>query len=312
MKQNFCVGWLLVFAAMAASAPTHAAQPTVFAPGVISGPLDDASPAFAPDGRSMVFMRGSAGKWTLLESRPEAGKWSVPATVPFSGRWNDKDPAMAPNGSFLVFASNRPVAPGGKPLDASRNGKVYVGWGSNLWRVNRLRDGWSRPVRLPSTVNMSNVVFAPSVTNDGSIYFMASEDPDGAIRLFRSQYRNGRYLPSERVALGGAGDEIRDPAVAPDESFMVFSIVPAGSKQALRLAISYRRHGRWTQPNDLGNGTNDDGYALGAQLSPDQRILYFYSRRVDPAHPLDRRTWNNGSDNIWNVDLSPWLRAQPR
>lgn len=217
---------------------------------------------------------------------------------------------MAPDGSFLVFASNRPVAPGSKPLDASRNGKVYAGWGSNLWRTDRVRNGWSRPVRLPPTINMSNIVFAPSITNDGSLYFMASDHSDGAIRLFRSQYRDGQYLPAEHVALGGSGDAIRDPAVAPDESFVVFSIVPVASKQALRLAISFRRNGRWMQPKDLGNGTNDAGYALGAQLGPDRRTLYFYSQRIDPAHPMDKRTWNNGSDNIWKVDLSPWIGTQ--
>ena len=310
MNLKSCLPLLLVTVATAICATANAAIPTVFAPGMISGPLDDGSPAFAPDGKTVFFMRGTEGKWTLMESRQADGKWSAPRTVPFSGRWHDEDPAMAPNGSFLLFASNRPTTADGKPLDAVANGKVYTGWGLNLWRVERRGHGWSAPVRLPHAINMSNVVFAPSIAGDGSIYFMARARSDKPIQLFRSQYRDGHYLPPAIVPLGGANAQIRDPAIAPDESFMAFSIVRAETKQPPRLAIAFRDHGRWSKPIDLGDDVNDAGYALGSRLSPDQHILYFYSQRVDSKRPIGASSWNNGKDNIWQLDLSSWLSAQ--
>jgi hypothetical protein len=45
--------------------------PWIFAPGVISGPLDDASPAFTPDGRTVYFVRSDQSSTPWLEPRHE-------------------------------------------------------------------------------------------------------------------------------------------------------------------------------------------------------------------------------------------------
>lgn len=280
--------------------------PSVFAPGVISGPLDDASPAFAPDGKTVFFMRGD-NSWMLMESHLKNGKWSLPRTAPFSGRWRDLDPAMAPDGSYLLFVSNRPATSGGKPLDVIFKGKVYPGVGMNIWRVNREGGGWSTPVRLPPSINSSTSTFAPSIAADGSLYYIGRTDPKGPSRLLRSRYRDGRYLPPTPVAIGGPNDWIRDPAIAPDQSFIVFSIVPAGSKQKPRLAIAFREDNGWSKPIDLGDSVNGPGSAMGSQLGPDHRTLYFYSPRKAPA--AGAVPWNNGRSNIWRISLIPWLHA---
>ena len=285
-------------------------RPHVFAPGTISGPQNDASPAFTPDGETVFFMRGLHGNWTLMESHRIDGGWSTPEVAPFSGHWRDLDPAMAPDGSYLLFVSNRPIRPGGKKLDAfDSHGKAYPGYGMNIWRVDRHGAGWGRPVRLPACINTSTATFAPSIAADGSIYYMA-RDRSGAVRLFHAGYRNGRCLKPTQVALGEAGDAIRDPAIAPDQSFIVFSIARAGGKQQLRLAIAFRKNGHWGKPIDLGDTVNDAQYALGSQLGPDHRTLYFYDTRVDAGHPAGPGTWNNGKmTNIWSVSLAPWLDA---
>lgn len=285
-------------------------QPHVFAPGTISGPQNDASPAFTPDGKTVFFMRGLHGNWTLMQSHRVDGDWSTPQAALFSGHWRDLDPAMAPDGSCLLFVSNRPTKPGGKKLGAfDRHGKVYPGYGMNIWRVDHKGDGWSKPVRLPAYINSSTATFAPSIAADGSIYYMA-RDKSGAIRLLHSEYRHGRYQKPLPVELGRVGDTIRDPAVAPDQSFIVFSIARAGGKQPLRLAIAFRANGRWGKPIDLGDTVNDAPYALGSQLGPDHRTLYFYNAHVDTHHPAGSGTWNNGKmTNIWSVSLAPWLDA---
>ena len=48
--------------------------PEIFAPGVISGPSNDADAAFTPDGATLVFSRDGA---ILLSTRTPAGRTSM-------------------------------------------------------------------------------------------------------------------------------------------------------------------------------------------------------------------------------------------
>ena len=102
---------------------------------------------------------------------------------------------MAPDGSYLIFASNRPATDGGAPLDGNYGGAVRPGRGGNLWRVDRRGGGWSKPVRLPEAVNANTSVFSPSVVADGSLYFMKpSPETDDS----RSIGRSGRTVSTIR------------------------------------------------------------------------------------------------------------------
>jgi Tol biopolymer transport system component len=144
--------------------------PSIFAPGVISGPAHESAPAFAPDGKTVYFSRNNAAHSTILVSHLLNGAWSKPEISSFSGEWNDMEPAMSPDGSYLVFVSNRPSHPNGKPIDGFYNGKSWPEKGGNLWRVDSKGQDWGDPVRLSEEVNSSSSIFAPSVVADGSLY----------------------------------------------------------------------------------------------------------------------------------------------
>ena len=93
----------------------QAVEPELFGPGIISGPVADAAPAFSPDGQTVYFHRsGVAMTGTILVSRRRAGVWSRPEVAAFSGQWQDIEPAMSPDGNYLIFSSNRPIVAGGK------------------------------------------------------------------------------------------------------------------------------------------------------------------------------------------------------
>jgi hypothetical protein len=303
---------------MAAQAATSPA-PEIFAPGVISGPANEDSAAFAPDGKTVFFDRINWPNAVILESHKVSDTWSKPQIAPFSGQWLDHDPAMAPDGSFLVFSSNRPDTPDGKPLDAvMASGKVQHGSGGHLWRVDRKGDGWGAPVRLPDTVNSSTRTYAPSIAADGSVYFQRPGDDDD-FRLYRSQYRNGTYLPPVPVPLGAAAAHKLDPAIAPDESFIVFDANYQDKNAPDRLYIAFRQGDGWGEPIDLGDQVNVNG-PWGSHLGPDHRTLYFSSNRsTKVSYPRTReqaerdlarmQAWDNASDNIWSVSLATWLDA---
>ncbi|RDI98674.1 hypothetical protein DVT68_09135 [Dyella solisilvae] len=315
-----CAAACAAFVATALSAaPIDSPTPEIFAPGVISGPANEDSAAFTPDGDTVFFDRISWPNAVILVSHKINDVWTSPQIAPFSGQWLDHDPAMAPDGSFLIFSSNRPDAEGGKPLDAvMANGKVSPGSGGHLWRVNRQGNGWGKPARLPDSVNSSTRTYAPSIAADGSVYFQRPGG-DGDFRLFRSQYRDGHYLPPVAVPLGDAAAHKLDPAIAPDESFIVFDANFTGKDDPDRLYIAFREGEAWGKPIDLGPVINAKG-PWGSHLGPDHRTLYFSSTRsVKVNYPRTReqaaqdlarmQAWDNGSDNIWAVSLAPWLDA---
>lgn len=296
-------------------------EPHVFAPGVISGPASDLSPAFTPDGKTVFFTRGNASQSVILESHLVRGHWSRPVIASFSGVWRDLEATMAPDGSYLIFASNRPVAAGGKALDAYYNGGPHPAFGGNLWRVDRTTRGWGTPRRLPDVVNPNTSVFSPSIAGDGSLYFMQPDGPKSRFHLYRAQFAAGSYQTPVRVSFSAAPDTGDfDPAVAPDESFLVFSSARSGGG----LFITFRQDTGWTAAVSLGPDINQPGSNnIEARLSPDHRTLYYSSTRVipPPDHPsraqaaaaLQRMTaWNNGLANIWAVPLDSWLDGKTR
>ena len=304
MRQPFAcalgAGWFGIAAA-------QAAPPEIFAPGVISGPSNDADAALAPDGATVVFSRDGA---ILLAGRTAAG-WSTPRLAPFSGHWMDAQPVLAPDGSALVFVSNRPLADG--------DAKHPVG---NLWRVERHGDTWGEPVHLPAVVNRGASIWGPSLAADGSLYFMDRVDGKGPFKLWRAQAQAGTWLEPRLQALGDPGTQDVDPAVAPDESFIVFSSKRPATAQHERLYIAFRAGAGWGNPIDLGDAVNGTGGSDSneARLAPDGRTLYFTSDRQQPlAYPRTRAqaeadlariaAWDNGNQNIWRVSLAPWLEA---
>ncbi|HET7329445.1 hypothetical protein [Dyella sp.] len=278
--------------------------PVVFAPGSISGSGDNGAAAFTPDGATVYVMRSVGDGSALFESHRAGAHWSTPRPASFSGRWRDLDPAMAPDGSYLIFVSNRPASGEGAPIDAVRGGRRTPGHGMNLWRVTREGDGWGKPVHLPNTVNTCSMTFAPSIATNGDLYYIGC-GPGDSLRLQRAALRNGRYQAPELVALGDASMQVRDPAIAPDQSFIVVSIQRA-PQQPYRLAIAFAAPHGWSTPQDLGDDVNSGTHAMGAQLGPDGRTLYFYSDRRAPGERADA---NQHGDRIWQLSLAPWLDA---
>jgi hypothetical protein len=290
-----------------AGAVTTSATPEIFAPGVISGPAKEDSAAFAPDGNTLFFDRAQWPNAFILVSRRVHGAWSTPRIAPFSGRWLDHDPAMAPDGSFIVYASSRPAVEGGTPVREA----------GNLWRVDRTREGWGTPARLPDVVNSSAKTYAPSIAGDGSVYFQQADAASGEFHILRSQYRDGAYLAPVRVALGANVHEL-DPAIAPDESFIVFDANDPAKPEHDRLFIAFREGDHWGGAIDLGDAINAHNSPWGAHLGPDHRTLYFSSERTQPVtFPRDTaqaerdlarlQDWANGNENIWSISLAPWL-----
>jgi Tol biopolymer transport system component len=297
---------VVVLSVCSAAAMAASDLPEIVAPGVISGPSNDADANVTPDDATLVFARDGA---ILVSQRTPAG-WSAPRIAPFSGRWMDAQPTLAPDGSALVFVSNRPLADGDAKHPAG-----------NLWRVERHGAAWGEPVHLPAVVNRGASIWGPSVAADGSLYFMDRVAGKGPFKLWRAQFRDGTWSEPVLQPIGDPAMQQVDPTVAPDESFIVFSAKHPDTDEHERLYIAFRDATGWGAPMDLGAPANLRGNDSNeSRLAPDGRTLYFTTDHQTPVHyprtPAQAEAdlariaaWDNGNQNIWRVSLAPWLDA---
>jgi hypothetical protein len=300
------------------------AAPEIFLPGLISGPANDGSPTFSPDSNTIFFSR-SSGNWTMiLQSNKVAGQWSKPVIASFSGEWSDSSPELSPDGSYLVLQSSRPVATAdpAEPADPGKPPRRV----SNIWRVDRVGSGWSKPQRLPDTVNLpGQSLWKPSVAADGTLYFTAIDEKRNK-RLYSSQYINGAYQQAQPLAFSDGTKQDVDPEIAPDGSFLIF--VSAGrlpDDQKDHLFIVFKKADGWGPVAPIRYaGDANDGYSTDDEphLSRDHRTVYFTSDRVIPVHfplapeqaqqnfkQLESSGWFTGYANVWSLSLAPWLNA---
>ncbi len=285
-------------------------QPTIFAENVLCTGDFESHPAFAPDGRTVYFLKDAPdfGFWTIVHSTWRAGRWTTPEVAPFSGRYSDADPFITPDGARLYFISTR-------PLDARRPAPKDL----DIWVVERDARGlWGEPKNLGSPVNSGGAEWFPTIAANGTIYF-GSDRAGGRGRtdIYRARLVGGRYAEAENL-----GDSINtqfnefEPLVAPDESFLIFM---AGGRQDSRggfdLYLSYNHDGAWTQPVNLGDKINSSGNEYSPTISPDGRYFFWTSTRGFAAKPLPRRLNYrelsarlrgpaNGLGDIYQIDLS--------
>lgn len=293
MVRSSILSSLSAIAVLTGMAPlASAADPTprAFAPDVISAPQGVDCLTFMPDGNTVFFDREGVKSSTIMTSHRIAGHWSQPTIAPFSGRWVDHDPVVAPDGSYMIFTSNRPAVAGGEPLH-----------GGQLWRVDR-NGGWATPVRLPAIVNFGTHIYAPSVAANGDVYFQSDDNPAHRFQLYRAAWRKGRFQKPVRLRIAPAGAFEQDPAIAPDGSFIVFDYGYATAQPLQRLYIAYRRGDGWSPPVDFGDTVNRL-QPWGSHLGPDGRTLY-----VTSDAPLG--TGDRHVNHIWSLELAAWLPAR--
>lgn len=292
----------------------------IFAPGIISGPANDGSPAFSPDGLQLFFTR-SAAHWTvILESHFVGGAWTRPVVAPFSGQWPDSSPAWSPDGKYVVFESIRPKD---NATNTTSSGSAPLHLVSNLWRVDRTANGWSEPIRLPDAVNISGNIWKPSVAANGDLYITVI-GPGTAKSIYVSEFKNGAYQPATLLPFSDGAKLDVDPEVAPDESFLVFSSagrVEEGDSHE-RLFLVKRQGDHWGTPTLIRY--RDDVTRYGPSTDNDPKLgrdgvtLYFSSDRTVVTHfPRTRPQaeedlkrldqWDNSNTNIWSISLKGLL-----
>ena len=276
-------------------------------PFAIPGAVNrSAAPAFSPDSKFVYFGTVPVKDITIMLSEFKGGRWTEPVIAPFSGGFHNLEPAFAPNGKYIVFASNRPATEGSQVIDGNWGKKNYPGNGGNLWKVDLTKKGWGIPQRLPDVINQNTSIFSPAVTADGSIYFMLP-DTAGKFHIRRSQYKNGKFETPVRPSFSVDAYGDVDPVVAPDESFLIFSSGrPPALPHTADLFIVFRTPGGWSEPLDLRLLISNNVFGVEARLSPDLKTLYFSNQRNAAGVTV------NTDQYMWQADISKLVSSEKR
>ncbi|WP_228713475.1 OmpA family protein [Arundinibacter roseus] len=159
-------------------APSEASgSPTLFSSAVFAEDANEGSPAFTPDGKTLVFARGNTGKRKgtvdvdLYMSRLVNGQWTEPRYLPINDSlaW-DGSPAFSRDGKTLYFASNRAGGSGG----------------IDLYRTNMDASGrFSKPVNMGKDINTAGDEMFPYVSPENKLYFSSDGHPGlGKLDIF--------------------------------------------------------------------------------------------------------------------------------
>lgn len=261
--------------------------PRIFAPGIVTTEFhDDGPPAFSPDGTELFFRivwhRDEEPVGTIFHMRLEDGEWTEPRVAPFSGEHMDGGVVFSPDGDIILFGSNRPVDDRGEPSEKM-----------NLWVVERTESGWSRPRLLDDTVNAVNTDGGYSIAANGTLYLgVASTEGEDDYDINRSRLVDGRYTKLESLGAPINTEQSESaPAIAPDESYLVFSAI---GDAGLGIFVTFRTPGgSWSDPVSLGERVNEGG-SLFPGLSPDGKYLFFVGHRV---------TEETNPPKQWKTDL---------
>ena len=248
------------------------------------------SVAWTPGGDSMVVTlfhrdiqarRGQLADSTVPEvslylTRREGDAWSEPVLLPISGRFHDYEPAMLPDGSFMVFNSKRPGTDGRQP---QRN---------DLWMVRRTAAGWGEPRRVSAVNTFDQEESYATLTAQGRMIFLKGLGEE-RYDLYESRLAaNGEFGAPIRSTVSTDEFGEADPMVAPDGAFLIFTRWdPAiGWDKGCDLWIAFRDGERWGRPVPLTSINSSTGPDFAAALSPDGQWLYYRSSRQFLRTPL--------------------------
>ena len=164
-------------------------------------------------------------------------------------------------------------------------------------------------------INHGGSVWTPAIAGDGGLYYMTTDAATGRFRLFRADHAYTEHPRVHELAFSDGAHNDVDPYVTPDQSRLIFSsdrgqAAPAKNPGPERLFIAFKpRSGEPLVCPIKVAGFDDPSLSMvEARLSPDNRTLYFASRRLAHADgETTRGDWDNGKANIWEAPFTPTL-----
>jgi len=288
-------------------------EPSIVAEGIIYTPQDEFGGSLSPDRETIYFDRSVPPHYlyTMWESHLIGDKWQRPELLPFSGQYRDSDPVLSPDGSKLLFVSDRPVD--------GQDRHHY-----EIWMCEREGDRWSEPKNLGPVINTHSQYFA-SMASNGNLYFTATVgEDDSEIDVFASKFVDGKYTTPVNLGpqINGKGIVNIEAFVSPDEKFLLIGAFGRpDSVGSSDIYVSYNQNGKWSAPMPV-SAINTPAREYSPRLTPDGKRLIFTSERgmatekhgnpwtMAEFETKSRSLWN-GLGNIYSVSIEVLPKPPP-
>lgn len=257
---------------------TNPTAPEPFSTNVLQNDVNEGTPAFSKDGKTMILARGNNGKRKggvdvdLYISRlGEGNAWSQPARLPISDSlaW-DGSPAFSADGKTLYFASNRAGGAGG----------------IDLYRTSIDASGrFSRPVNMGRDINTPGDEMFPYVAPNAKLYFASDGHPGlGKLDVFVAT-RSGGVTRVENM-----GQPINSPA---DDFGLIYTDLTKG----------------FLASNRTGGKGDDDIYFFQEGLARDTTTI---AQNPPPGAPKIVRYFIAGTVSVNESPVVPLDSARVR
>lgn len=280
------VALLLTGASAAPQAPVR------WTPEAISTPGYEASPAFSPDGRQLIYLAADASfrGWRLLMTRCVDGAWSKPAAPSFAGPAGsfDADAGYAPDGRGIYFVSTR-HDPTGEDFD--------------IYYTARAGDGaFADPVRLPAPVNSPQSELLPRMDAAGNLYFGSSRDDghgQGDIYVARQGADGAWQVRNLGAPVSTAANEY-EAEISRDGNTLIL-VADRGDRSHL---YRFRKQGdAWHEVGRIA--ARGDVFQVGPLLSPKGERLLFAQASPDRSGEIYLTDLKPGSREAWPPRCAP-------
>jgi len=236
--------------------------PVKFAPGIVSTEGHEFACCFSPDGKEFYFSQRNPGtrQTAVMVCRQINGSWTKPE--PFAAIMPEGftfEPFITPDNKRLYFQTAGVV--NGKPEMMTKY-------------VERTENGWSE-IKTPGDPFNPGKTMHISATKDGTIYTTDISGGMGSESLGMIKKVNGKYEKLEKLSapFNQTGKQ-QHPWIAPDESYIVFTVRRPGQDPVNVLSVSFRKNDKsWTEPVELNLGMD----AGQPYISHDGKYLFFTS-----------------------------------
>jgi len=246
--------------------------PEKFAPGIVSTESHEFSSCFSPDGNEFYFTRRhpEIQQNVIMYSRLVNKIWTAPEVAPFVDTKNEFtfEPFITPDNKRLYFQSGR-----------ASDGALHM----FTMYVERTEKGWGKALDPGEVFNPDKTMHV-SATKDGTIYTTdisegmttrtnKGRSGPGTECLGMMRIVNGKYEKLEKLGPPlNKGERSQHPWIAPDESYMVYTVPKPGQPVGSSLFYAERKaDGTWSDPKEI-KLEMDAGQPF---ISSDGKYLFF-------------------------------------
>lgn len=250
--------------------------PEVFAPGIVSDSTwaEHCQVAISPR-EDEIFWSAWSSKYPPADtsmknseqiyfSEFKNGSWSKPAIADFI-----KDhltclnggPSFSPDGNRLYFYSTG----------------IEGGFGKkDVWYVDRIENGWSKPINAGKPLNTPDGDWTPSFTKDGYAYHMGNYYYNKNEKPLKFKYANGKFSQPDTVIIHPDFRPVFAIYVSPDERYLLFSARHKDGFGSLDIYVCFKTEDdKWGTPINMGELVNTDKVERFPTVSPDGKYLFF-------------------------------------